>query len=440
MASIIRARGLVRTGGSRFVPAATNAVKHAYVSKRFNEGGSNADYMVWPFDKYKMPAAAKKWLSKYPGGKDDGFEEEYVYLDEIEDRISNHYKTQRLGQRYRDALNEYAVMGDYDDVDKTYPVMKQDLTWGRGNKINPAHYVNAQFLTSGRLKHTNDKITPRHLLRNKGTVGLMQSLPPESPSLFKFWNFWHMCGAAFIVTVGKEWLILSSHDTHHYMMFFLVCGWFSGLLCDLFLWWKCLRGQEYYDQRFFPLQENVDNLFTLLDRLEKKPDMGAILGKYHGYVDTLRERLVTKRVAETVALKAQAVNDAMEDKYRNEQASVGKPGKQWIADAYGQTVDFFGSKAEQDKYFKSALAALKAKDGAKFGAAKNSSTAVQDKYAELLKATEKKWYDEQRKAGTLPWTHASDAEKKKAAMSEADKKALYDSIIKDLSSKYHSFA
>jgi len=438
MANILRARSL-RAGSSRFVPSATSAVKHAYVSKRFNEGGS-ANHMPWPFDKYKMPAAAKKWLSKYPAGKDDGFEEEFVYLDEIEDRISGHFKKQRLSQRYRDTLNEYAVMGDYDDVDKTYPVMKQDLTWGRGNKINPAHYVNAQFLPVSRLNHINDKITPRHLLRNRGYVGLMQSLPPESPSLFKFWNFWHMCGAAFIVTVGKEWLILSSHDTHHYMMFFLVCGWFSGLLCDLFLWWKCLRGQEYYDQRFFPLQENVDNLFTLLDRLEKKPDMGSILGKYNGYVDAIRERLVTKRVAETVALKAQAVNDACEDKFRNEQANVGKPSKEWVATAFDQTVNFLNSKAEQDKYFKSALDALKKKDGAKFGVAKNNSTTVADKYAELLKATEAKWYADQRAAGTLPWTHASDAEKKKASMSEADKKALYDSIMKDLSSKYHQMA
>merc|ERR1719362_859480 len=103
-------------------------------------------------------------------------------------------------------------------------------------------------------------------------------------------------------------------------MWYLVWGWFGGMLGEWFLWWKCLRGQEYYDQRFFPLQENVDNLFTLLDRLEKKPDMGSILGKYHGYVDGLRERLVTKRVSETVALKAQSVADAMEDKYRNEQA------------------------------------------------------------------------------------------------------------------------
>merc|ERR1719510_1002402 len=435
MASIVRRSAAAR---GRFVPAATSAVKHAYVSKRFNEGGS-ANHMPWPFDKYKMPAAAKKWLSKYPANRDDGFEEEFVYLDEIEDRISGHFKKQRLSQRYRDALNEYAVMGDYDDVDKTYPVMKQDLTWGRGNKINPAHYVNAQFLPVSRLNHINDKITPRHLLRNRGYVGLMQSLPPESPSLFKFWNFWHMCGAAFIVTVGKEWLILSSHDTHHYMMFFLVCGWFSGLLCDLFLWWKCLRGQEYYDQRFFPLQENVDNLFTFLDRLEKKPDMGVVLGKYNAYVDSLRDRLVAKRVAESIASKATSISELLEQKAREEASTAQKPPKQWKADALNETISFFQNKAELDKYNKGAMAALKADGGAKFNA-ENTDNTVESKYAELLAKMEKEWFADQRKNGTLPWTFATDAEKKKAAISEADKKSLYDKTTAELASKFHAFA
>merc|ERR1719483_710158 len=35
-------------------------------------------------------------------------------------------------------------------------------------------------------------------------------------------------GLNIIITVGKEWIILSSHDTHHYMMWFLCWGWFPG--------------------------------------------------------------------------------------------------------------------------------------------------------------------------------------------------------------------
>ena len=66
-------------------------------------------------------------------------------------------------------------------------------------------------------------------------------------------------------------------------------------LSEWWLWWKALRTQEFYDQRFFPLQENVDNLFTLLDRLEKKPDLGVVLSKYQVYLDDLRQRLVAKR-------------------------------------------------------------------------------------------------------------------------------------------------
>jgi len=430
---------LVKRGVRRWAPSATSAVKHAYMSKRFNEGGAG-DHMPWPFDKYKMPAAAKKWLSKYPNSTNDVYEEEFVYLDEIEDRISDHFKKQRQSPKFRAAQNEFGVIGDIDDVDKVYPAIDTKNThYGRGNLINPAHYVNAQFMQNSRVFYVNDKIIPRHLLRNAGQVGMFQSVPPESPSLFRFWNFWHMMGATFIITVGKEWLILSSHDTHHYMMWFLCWGWFSGLMCDLFLWWKCLRGQEYYDQRFFPLQENVDNLFTLLDRLEKKPDMGLVLGKYNAYVDNLRERLVTKRVAESIASKATSMGELLEQKVRQESADSAKPPKQWKESALNETISFFQNKAELDKYNKSAMSALKADGGAKFNA-KNENNSVEQKYADLLKKMETDWYADQRKAGTLPWVFATADEKSKAAISEADKKALYDKTISELSSKYHAFA
>jgi len=429
---------LVKRGVRRWAPSATSAVKHAYMSKRFNEGGVG-DVMPWPFDKYKMPAAAKKWLSKYPNSTNDNFEEEFVYLDEIEDRISDHFKKQRQSPKFREAQNEFGLIGDIDDVDKVYPpIDTKNTTFGRGNLINPAHYVNPQFVGTSRVHVVNDKIIPRHLMRNMGTF-LSQSVPPESPSLFKFWNFWHMFGATFIITVGKEWVILSSHDTHHYMMWFLCWGWFSGLLCDLFLWWKALRGQEYYDQRFFPLQENVDNLFTLLDRLEKKPDMGIVLGKYNTYVDNLRERLVTKRVAESIASKGSSISELLDQKGRQEAADAAGPPKQWKQDALDSTVAFFQNKAELDKYSKSAMAALKKDGGAKFNTA-NADASAETKYAELLKKAETEWFSAQRKAGTLPWAFATDAEKSKAKMSEADKKAIYDKTIAELSSKYHAFA
>merc|ERR1719197_260419 len=119
--------------------------------------------------------------------------------------------------------------------------MGSDTSYGRGKKINPPKQGKHQYMPSYRVHVANDRITPRAQMRNKGDLGAVMAVPPESPSLFKFWNFWHMFGATFIITVGKEWVILSSHDTHHYMMWFLCWGWFSGLLCDLFLWWKCLR-------------------------------------------------------------------------------------------------------------------------------------------------------------------------------------------------------
>merc|ERR1719510_2006009 len=167
--------------------------------------------------------------------------------------------------------------------------------------------------------------------------------------------------------------------------------------------------------------------------------MGIVLGKYNGYVDTLRERLVTKRVAESISSKATSLAELLEQKARQETADATKPPKQWKETALNETMAFFQNKAELDKYTKSAMAALKADGGAKFNV-QNTNDSVEKKYAELLKQAEQNWFAEQRKAGTLPWVFATDAEKKKASMSEADKKALYDKTIQELSSKYHAFA
>merc|ERR1719436_2353755 len=112
-------------GTKRWAPSASVAVQ-----KRFQEGSPN--HMPWPFDKYKMPAAAKKWLSKYPNSTNDVYEEEFVYLDEIEDRISDHFKKQRQSPKFRAAQNEFGVIGDIDNVDKVYPAIDPKNThYGR---------------------------------------------------------------------------------------------------------------------------------------------------------------------------------------------------------------------------------------------------------------------------------------------------------------------
>jgi len=431
----------LRKGTQRWAPSATSVAKHGYVSKRFQE--SSASHMPWPFDKYKMPAAAKKWLSKYPVSQED-FQEEFVYLDELESRISNHYKKQRKSGRYREAENQQGVLGDYDDVDRVYPMglaaTEVDQEHGRGNLINPAHYVAPQYLNIPRVYVENERIIPRHMLRNRGEVGRFQSLPAEPDSLFRFWNFWHMFGAVFVITVGKEWLILSSADTHHFFLYYITTGWVASMFVDWFLWWKALRGQEYYDHRFFPLQENVDNLFTLLDRLEKKPDLGIVTSKYHGYIDLLRERLVTRRVADSIAEKTSAIVAQLESKAQVETNYAARPSKEWVSNAFTNTVAHFEKPAVKEKYHKSAMAAFMKAGGAKLGESKNSSTVVAEQYKKTYATTEKTWYESHRKNGTLPWTHATEAEKKNAKLSAKDLKAIYNAQVEGLSSKYHKLA
>jgi len=436
---------IVGRGVKRWSPQAFRSV--VSFQKRFKSDESATNHMPWPYTKYKAPAAAKKWLSKYPVSKQDDYEEEFVYLDEIEDRITNHYKTQRQSDRWRQAQNEFAVLGDYEDVDKAYPsglsTSEQEKVFGRGNKIDPAHYVNPQFINVMRIYQRNLRITPRNQLQHTGTVvGRNRSMPPETASVFKTWNWWHMFMAVGIITVGKEWFILSSHDTHHFMMFYLFTGWAGASLVGTWYWWRTLRMQEYYDQRFLPLQENVDNLFTLLDRLEKKPSLGLITRKYHAYIDSLRERLVTKRVMDTINLKRAQMADLLDKKYKEEQRELLEPPKQWQKSALTDTLKFFEDSAQTDKYFDAALAAL-SKNGAKLAgkeSSTNPSTAVQTKYDELRSKVEKEWYDVHKKANTLPWGFSDEATKKASALSEAQQKEIYNSKLNEMKNKWHKFS
>jgi len=396
--------------------------------------------MPWPFDKYKMKAAAKKWLSKYPAQRNDDFEEEFVYLDEIEGRINKHFKTQRKSERYRKHENEFAVLGDYDDVDRVYPYPSTGGNeHGKGNLINPQHYINPQYGLSGRVYVDNVKITPRGNLRNRGALGAAMEMPPETPSIFKMWNFWHMFGAWFIVMVGKEHLIVSGHETHHFLMNYGFLCWTGALMSEWWLWWKALRTQEWYDQRFFPLQENVDNLFTLLDRLEKKPDLGSILSKYHFYVDGLRERLVHKRAEDTIMLARAKIRDSLEKKAMEEGGIDRKLKKDWDKTALENTFTHFEDAKIADDFFQTSLAAF-VKNGAKLGEKVAIPDVVQGKYDEMRASAESDWYATSRKNNTLPWTHASEDERKAAMMSDAEKKDLLNQQISDLSAKYHKFA
>jgi len=424
-----------RKSTQRWSPRAMQTV---YMSKRFNEG--NGDHMPWPFDKYKQPAAAKKWLTKYPAQNMSEVEEEFVYLDEIEDRIADHLKTQRQSDRYREAENEYAVLGDYNDIDRVYPAGLSTTSHGRGNLINPSHYIGPQFLGTARIYIDNNKIKPKHLLKTGGFLGPNHLLPPETPSLFKFWNFWHMFTATSIICVGKEYFILSSHDIWHFMVFYLLMGWFSGIGTDWLLWWKALRGQESYDCKFFPLQENVDNLFTLLDRLEKKPNLAVIAGKYHGYLDGLRERLVAKRTTDTIQSQRLTVNELLETKFKQEREQIASnaPAKLWRQQAMDSTRNHFADSKQVEKFNKDVFALFK-NGGAKLGDRTNGTGTVAKKYETELKAVEKAWMTEQRKAGTLPWTMATEEERKSGALSQSQKAEIHKNVLNELTSKYHNF-
>ena len=116
-----------------------------------NEG---AAYRPWPMDFYSYPDSAKYWSKKYPSvaaDKDD-YDKEELYLDEIEARMQKYDKRYRNTDEWKKLNNEY---GWEDQDDRAFYYYGSGLgaepgnpdQFGRGQKIDPAHYVHNEVIT-----------------------------------------------------------------------------------------------------------------------------------------------------------------------------------------------------------------------------------------------------------------------------------------------------
>lgn len=78
--------------------------------------------------------------------------------------------------------------------------------------------------------------------------------------------------------------------------------------------------------------------------------------------------------------------------------------------------------------------------GAKIGEKVKTTGVLRQKYDEVFRNQETTWFEQQRAAGTLPWTHATQEEKNAASLSESDRQRMYDEKIQALSAKYHNYS
>merc|ERR1719436_2095988 len=265
-----------------------------------------AAYMPWPFDKYKRPGSAKYWLAKYPAADEaqDTYEQEHIYLDELDQRVQNAAKNYSPSQRWKDAYNEYGWYTD-SHVTEFYGNVGGDTSqeliqkYGRGNKINPAHYINPKYSIVGRTVLPTQYVHP-DLRKRLGPLQYLLQLPPEEPSVMKFWSPWNLFGAFVVVACSKEYFIVH-HDLGHAHAFWTTWAIIISVCVDWWTWWQVLRGQERYDLEYFPLNEHVERLFDMLNKYEDKPLLAAELATIGKHIKTVNQSVLDKKTADLIA-------------------------------------------------------------------------------------------------------------------------------------------
>lgn len=435
---------LCRTKG--WSPAACRAAANVfYTPKR----GFAEDNMPAPFDKYKRPAAAKYWLSKYPKttAEQDEYPEEFVYLDELEQRIESFHDKFQESDRFKQLYNEFG-WEDHEPVTSAYPSLQggqkgEVRTHGRGKKINPAWYIPAEFERVSRVTTPALEHMPVHLARNNGVLQAHLELPPEEPSVFKFWNAYQMFGMTSMVLLSKE-IFMVGHDFFHACFLWFGIAMITSVGVDWWAWWYALRGQEFYDLKFFPLNEKVEELYKTLEEIEQKPSEKATVLASIKYGRDLAERLRAKKFLALKVNLAHDIQDKLAQKAKLEKRELEAAAAEWSSGAQQATDAYFADEKVRKNFMKTALASFKKGENAVLRAATEQvdtgSSIVSDKYTSSYTEIKDAWLKTKRDAGNLPWGLATDAEKKKQSISKAQKDKRLADELAQLRKTYHNFA
>lgn len=422
--------------GRRWAPAAVNVLRE--------QRRHNTPYMPWPFDTYAYPGAAKYWISKAPptDWSQDEYEQEMLYLDELEARVTKAQENYAPSKKWKDAYNEYA-WEDHNSVTETYGniggVTSPELLakYGRGNKIDPTHYINPRFWKMDRVSVLSPYIHP-DLRKRLGPLKNMLALPPEEPSVFKLWNPWTVFGATAVVMLSKEWFLIS-HDFWHGHMFWTAWALICTVCVDWWTWYYVLRGQEMYDKTYFPLNEQTEHLFKQLDVLDARPPVAGVFAAIGAYSQDLAVRSMDKKKNDMIARANIEAAEKLNKRAKEEAGAKGQAYAGFKENAFQATMQAFADPAMQKKYMEATLELMSKKAELKPGVAevKTDSTMFTEKYKGLYKTVEKDYYTARRQEGNLPWALATDDEISAKKLGPQQKQQQYAAKVEAWSQKYH---
>lgn len=411
-------------------------------------GSLGAPYRPSPFDKPEYPKSAEYWEKQYPtqSAEADQYEEEEVYLDQIEERMRQYDKKYSHTEEIKKLYNEFGWSESDDRAYYTYggglSSSKDELQYGRGKKLDPAQYVNSDFTHVMRKSVPPiEYLTAEQVRRSRGSLSNFREVPPETPSIWKYWNGISTIGVftAFIIT--KEYFVLWGHDMWDALLYWCIFGIAGSVAGDWLAWWHALMAQEQYDRQFFQLQQRVDKTNDQIEALATKPNERVLLFDLLKYREELSEKVLKKTLANRVSRIMDKTLQQLNDKVSEELAIKAEAERQWQRDALDATVEYFNESKVQSDFMQEAIQQFSQPNVASL---KQSSTNVnmqnslfEAKYQEFYNSTKNQFLKDQKAAGKLNLVFADEKAQKATQMSAAAKQKECASRIKQWEAEHN---
>ena len=107
-------------------------------------------------------------------------------------------------------------------------------------------------------------MTADQIRRSRGSYASVRELPPEQPSIWKYWNGYSALGCFTAIMLTKEYYITGGHDMFEAILLWSFFGTIGAVASDWFAWWHTLVTQESYDREYFPLLKRKCSLKNYL--------------------------------------------------------------------------------------------------------------------------------------------------------------------------------
>jgi len=413
-------------------------------SRRHNsEGQGGAPYRPWPAQAYSWPESADYWIEDGytpQSAESDEYPAEEVYLSEIEERLRKYDKKFSDSDKVKAMYNEFGWEAIDDRATFNYGGSLGGDQYGPGKKLDPSHYVTPEWTNVNRKAVPPIQyMTADQIRRARGSMASLRELPPEQPSIWKYWNFYSCLGGFTTIMITKEFFVTGGHDMFEAILLWSIFGTAASVVSDWYAWWHTMLMQESYDRKYFPLLRAVKKYNKMLENFNQKPNEKKLALQMQAYREMVAEKVLDKTLGNRLGRIVESTVSKLEAKVSEESMTRKTAEDQWKRTALQETVDYFEDESVRRDFMRDALAQFCAGDTAKISNSASTVGYETDMFASQYKSNyegaKQKYLADQRSKGTLSPVFMDRSERGGASASE--KASVYEQKVSEWASTHN---